>query len=78
MEKKRLNTIAVLGEDIYALAQSCLVYATDGTSAPPAALVAVCRRREARAAERAYGLKAMHSLVTSLASRSAKQVPIMT
>ena len=74
IDKKRLHTLAVLGEDLYALAQSCFVYATDGTSAPPEALVAVCRRREARAAERAYGLKYIHSLITSLSSRSAKQV----
>ena len=57
-----------------AAAWACLLYATDGTMAPPSLLAKCCRRRSRRALERAFGLRALSALLNATPSHPSARL----
>ena len=60
-------------ESVSALLKNCLLYATRGANASPRLLLALIRRRVARAAQRTFGLQALLSLLKATSFSSARR-----
>lgn len=64
-------------EAVSALFRNCLLYATRGANASPRLLLAILRRRIGRAAQRAFGLQALLSLLKATSFSSARREALL-
>jgi hypothetical protein len=66
------SVVGQLPSSLSAVAQSCFLYLTEGTTAPPELLAKVFQRRLLRAYDRQLGLGALHRIVSVVRTPSAK------